>query len=61
MIHFNAELWNIHQPFVLQVLKEKRDNFSKKSRKIGQGRILCRNIVSECRDRILIELAEVMS
>ena len=61
MIHFNVELWNIHQLFVLQVLNEKMDNSSKKSKKNGQGRILCHDIVSECRDQIPIEPSEVMS
>ena len=33
----------------------KRENSNKKSRKIGQGRKLCRGIVSGCRDIISIE------
>ena len=60
MILFLVELWKIHQLCVLQVLKEKRDNSSKKSRKLADGRILYHDIVSECRDRIPIEPAEVM-
>ena len=47
--------------FCLAGFKGKIDNYSKKNQKIGQGKILCRDIVSECHDRILIEPAEVMS
>ena len=52
MIHFNAELWNIHQLFVFQVLIGKDIILVRKARKIGHGRIICRDIVLECRDRI---------
>ena len=59
MIHFNDKLWNIHQICVLQVLNEKKkDNSSKKSRNFGQGKKLCRDIVSECCDIISIEPVE---
>ena len=61
MSHFNAKLWKFHQLCVLQVLNEKRDNSSKKSKKICQGRNLYRNIVSKCRDIISIGPAESMS
>ena len=56
MIHFNAELCNIHQLFVLHVLYEKRKNSSKKSRKIGQGSKLCHDIVSALKDDVPFKL-----
>ena len=66
MIHFYDELWNIQQLLVLKVLNEKEiipirkaENWPKQ--KIGQGRILCPDTVSECRDKTLIELIGVMS
>ena len=37
MTHFNAELWNIHQICVLQVLNEKKNNSSKKRRKLAKA------------------------
>ena len=37
MIHFNAELWNIHQLFVLQVLYEKKRIPTKKKQKNWPG------------------------
>ena len=36
MIHFNAELWNIHQLFVLQVLKEKEIILVRKAEKLAR-------------------------
>ena len=60
MIHFNAELWNIHQLCVLQVFNEKETIPARKI-KIGQGKNLCRDIVSECCDIISIEPVDAMS
>ena len=61
MIRFYAELWDIHQLFVLQVLNEKKKKFQQENEKIGQGAILCRNTVLECHNKIPIEPTGVMS
>ena len=37
MIHFNAELWNIHQLFVLQVLYEKEIIQARKAEKLAKA------------------------
>ena len=36
MIHFNAELWNIHQLFVLQILYEKKIIPTRKAEKLAK-------------------------
>ena len=36
MIHFNVELWNIHQLFVLQVLNEKEIIPTRKAEKLAR-------------------------
>ena len=53
MIHFNAELWNIHQLCVLQVLNEKETITARKTEKNWPRQ--------KCRDIISIELAEAIS
>ena len=39
MIHFNAELWNIHQLCVLQVLNEKETIIARKGEKLAKAKI----------------------
>ena len=39
MIHFNAELWNIHQLCVLQVLNEKETILARKAEKLAKAEI----------------------
>ena len=58
-MHFNAELWNIHQLCVLLVLIEKEINPTGKREKNGQGKNLYRDTVFECRDRITREPAKL--
>ena len=36
MIHFNAELWNIHQLCVFQVLNEKEIILARKAKKLAK-------------------------
>ena len=46
MIHFNAELWNIHQICVFQVLNAKEANPSrKKSKKLAKAEMLRHNFI----------------
>ena len=40
MIHFNAELWNIHQLCVLQVLNEKETIPARKVEKMAKEKML---------------------
>ena len=37
MIHFNAEIWNIHQLFVLYVLNEKEIIPARKTEKLAKA------------------------
>ena len=60
MNHFNAELWNIHQLCVLQVLNAKEANPARKEEKIWL-RQKCHDINSECRDIISREQTDTMS
>ena len=58
MIHFNVELWNIHQICVLQVLNAKEVNPTRKEvenwlrQKYRDIILECRDIILECRNTI---------
>ena len=60
MSNFNAEIWNIHQLCVLQVLNEKEAILARKAENWPrqESLLLQRNL---CRDGISIEPAKAMS
>ena len=60
MTHFNAELWNIHQLCVFQVLNAKEANPARKEEK-NCLRQKCRDIISKCHDIISREPEDTMS
>ena len=57
MIQFNAELWNIHQPFVLQVLYEKKRIPARKVEKM----VNVVNYVSTLIKQMVVELCHEIS
>ena len=45
MIHFNAELWNNHQFYVLQVLNEKETNPARKAENLAKAKMSLHNFI----------------